>query len=180
MGYALADAAQNAGHEVVLVTGPVSIDAPSGCEVHPIETTGELQSACLELFPQCDGVIAAAAVCDYRPLERITGKISKTGEPVTFELVETADVLAELGSQKKHRWVIGFALESQDPRENAMRKLKMKKCDYIILNNTRAISSLLNDIEVLDPEGQIIKAMSGTKIEIAERLIGWLTQRFAN
>ena len=88
------------------------------------------------LFPLCDGVIATAAVCDYRPRARITGKITKTGQPMVLELVETSDVLAELGSQKEHRWIVGFALESQDPRNNAMRKLRMKNCDCIVLNDT--------------------------------------------
>ena len=104
MGYALAVAAIERGHEVVLVTGPADLSPPAGCELHRIETTDQLRQTCLQLFPACDGVIATAAVCDYRPRHRTSGKMTKTGQPVILELVETSDVLAELGSQKQHQW----------------------------------------------------------------------------
>ncbi len=172
MGYSLAAAALARGHQVELVTGPVEQPAPAGCAVHRIETTDQLRQRCLELFPECDGVIATAAVCDYRPKERITGKITKTGRPITLELTETSDVLAELGGQKGHRWVVGFALESQDPRNNAMRKLRMKNCNCIVLNDTSAIGSLTNTVEVLSPEAETIALFKGTKEEVADRLLG--------
>lgn len=172
MGYSLAAAALARGHQVELVTGPVEQSAPVGCAVHRIETTDQLRQRCLELFPQCDGVIATAAVCDYRPKERISGKITKTGHPITLELTETSDVLAELGGQKGHRWVVGFALESQDPRNNAMRKLRMKNCNCIVLNDTSAIGSLTNTVEVLSPEAETIALFKGTKEEVADRLLG--------
>lgn len=171
MGYSLASAAIAAGHEVVLVTGPVEQPAPQGCEVYRIETTDELRQRCLELFPACDGVIATAAVCDYRPQARITGKITKTGQPMVLELVETSDILAELGSQKGNRWIVGFALESQDPRNNAMRKLRMKNCDCIVLNDTTAIGSLTNSVEVLSPDAETIAIYEGTKQRVAEQLL---------
>lgn len=179
MGYSLAAAACARNHDVILVSGPVQIPAPEGCRVLPIETTDQLRTACLEHFPSCDGVIATAAVCDYRPRQRIAGKITKTGEPVSFELVETADVLAELGGIKEHRWVIGFALESQDPRNNALRKLKMKKCDFIVLNDTSAIGSETNQVEVLGPDGATVTEFSGLKTAIADQLLCWIEQRFA-
>jgi phosphopantothenoylcysteine decarboxylase/phosphopantothenate--cysteine ligase len=172
MGYSLAAAALARGHQIELVTGPVEQSAPVGCTVHRIETTDQLRQRCLELFPECDGVIATAAVCDYRPKERITGKITKTGRPITLELTETSDVLAELGGQKGHRWVVGFALESQDPRNNAMRKLRMKNCNCIVLNDTSAIGSLTNTVEVLSPEAETIALFKGTKEEVADRLLG--------
>ena len=179
MGYGLAQAAIDAGHEVVLVTGPVEISPPDGCEVVRIETTAELQAKCMELFPACDGVIAAAAVCDYQPKVRIKGKITKTGQPVSFDLIETADVLAELGSVKQHRWVMGFALESQDPRNNAIRKLKMKNCDCIVLNDTSAISSETNLVEVITPDGQVVSTYEGSKLDVARKLINWIEQHIA-
>ncbi len=171
MGYSLVTAAIAAGHEVVLVTGPVEQAPPDGCEVYRIETTDELRQRCLELFPSCDGVIATAAVCDYRPRARMTGKITKTGQPIVLELVETSDVLAELGTQKEHRWIVGFALESQDPRNNAMRKLRMKNCDCIVLNDTSAIGSLTNSVEILSPSAETIAVYKGTKQHVAERLL---------
>lgn len=174
MGYAIAEAAVKAGHEVVLVTGPVDLPVPAGVKVTQIETTDELRMSCLELFPSCDGIIATAAVCDYRPLKRVEGKITKTGEPIVLELVETSDVLAELGEQKQDRWVVGFALESQDPRNNAMRKLRMKNCDCIVLNDTSAISSMENQVEILSPDAETIAEFRGLKTSIAEQLIEFI------
>ena len=90
---------------------------------------------------------------------------------MVLELVETSDVLAELGTQKEHRWIVGFALESQDPRNNAMRKLRMKNCDCIVLNDTSAIGSLTNSVEILSPEAETIAIYKGTKQQVAERLL---------
>jgi phosphopantothenoylcysteine decarboxylase/phosphopantothenate--cysteine ligase len=179
MGYALAAAALNRGHEVELVTGPVELPPPAGCTVHRIETTDQLRARCVELFPQCDGVIATAAVCDYRPRQRVSGKMTKTGQPITLELVETSDVLAELGEHKGDRWVLGFALESQDPRNNAMRKLRMKHCNAIVLNDTSAIGSLDNTVEVLSPEAGTIAVFRGSKAEVAERLLELVETNFS-
>lgn len=176
MGYSLAAAALERGHEVVLVTGPAELKPPVGCELHPIETTDQLRQTCLNLFPGCDGVIATAAVCDYRPRQKVSGKLTKTGQPIVLELVETSDVLAELGASKQHRWVVGFALESQDPRNNAMRKLRMKNCDCIVLNDTSAISSLTNHVEVLSPEAQTIAEFSGPKEDVAKQLMQFIEQ----
>lgn len=177
MGYAVAEAALAAGHEVVLVTGPVDLKPPAGCEVHPVVTTGQMRDACVRLFPRCDGVIAAAAVCDYQPKQRITGKIAKTGAPISIEVIETDDVLAELGRQKDARWVVGFALEAINPRENALQKLRAKNCDWIVLNAPTAIGSETNSVELLDPAGGTVAAWSGTKAEVARSLVAWLDER---
>ncbi|MGV2334474.1 MAG UNVERIFIED_CONTAM: phosphopantothenoylcysteine decarboxylase [Planctomycetaceae bacterium] len=179
MGYALAAAAIAAGHQVELVTGPVELPPPPGCQLHRIETTDQLRETCLRLFPGCDGVIATAAVCDYKPRQRTSGKITKTGQPIVLELVETSDVLAELGAARGHRWVVGFALESQDPRNNAMRKLRMKNCSCIVLNDTSAIGSATNHVEVLSPEASTIAEFRGTKEDVAQKLLQLIDTRIA-
>lgn len=179
MGYALARSAIQAGHEVALVTGPVSIDAPEGCEVYPVETTDEMYQQCAQLFTDCDGVIGTAAVCDYRIKTRKPGKIAKTGEAITLELVETIDVLAELGTQKGDRWVMGFALESQDARFNAVRKLYSKKCNAIVLNSVSAIGATENQVEVIDQSQETVATCSGPKPEVADFLIRWIENHIA-
>jgi phosphopantothenoylcysteine decarboxylase/phosphopantothenate--cysteine ligase len=179
MGYAIAAAALAAGHAVELVTGPVELTPPPGCSVHRIETTDQLRETCLRIFPSCDGVIATAAVCDYRPLQRVSGKITKTGQPIVLELVETSDVLAELGAAREHRWVVGFALESQDPRNNAMRKLRMKHCNCIVLNNTSAIGSPNNHVEVLSPDADTMAEFQGSKEQVATSLLELIQTRIA-
>jgi len=174
MGHALAEAAMNAGHEVVLVSGPVDLPPPEGCEVHSVETTAQMKDACVAAFPGCDGVIAAAAVCDYKPRNRITGKIAKTGGPITIEMIETDDVLAELGRTKNGRWVVGFALEAESERENALQKLRAKNCDVVVLNRPAAIGSTDNAVELIDPNGTVVLELSGTKLEVAAGLIRWI------
>lgn len=180
MGYALARSAIAAGHEVALVSGPVTIAPPAGCELYQVETTDEMFAQCEKLFADCDGVIGTAAVCDYRIKTRKPGKIAKTGEAITLELVETIDVLAELGTQKGDRWVMGFALESQDARFNAVRKLYSKKCDAIVLNSVSAIGSSENFVEVIDQSQEIVATYSGEKSRVADSLIEWIQQHLAD
>jgi phosphopantothenoylcysteine decarboxylase / phosphopantothenate---cysteine ligase len=179
MGYALAEAARDAGHDVLLVSGPVHLSAPRDCECIRVNTTAEMRDACISHFSACDGVIAAAAVCDYKPLNRVTGKISKTGGPITLEMIETDDVLAELGRRKERRWVLGFALEATNARENALQKLRAKNCDWIVLNGPAAIGAENNSVEVLEGSGRVVTNFSGTKPEVARHLISWIDTHVA-
>ncbi|HEY0982702.1 MULTISPECIES: phosphopantothenoylcysteine decarboxylase [unclassified Schlesneria] len=175
MGYAIAEAIVAAGHEAVLVTGPVTLTPPEGCETHNVETTEQLLNTCNRLFGDCDGVIATAAVCDYRPRERFQGKLAKTGVSLELELVETADVLAELGMNKGSRWIVGFALESDEfAHINALRKLKHKNCDAIVLNRPTAIGSMNNEIEIIDKSGKGVANYSGSKTDVASQLWQWI------
>lgn len=174
MGYALTEAVLASGNEVILVSGPVHLHPPAGCECVHVNTTAQMRDACIDHFERCDGVIAAAAVCDYKPLNRITGKISKTGGPITLEMIETDDVLAELGRLKGKRWVLGFALEAANARENALQKLRAKNCDWIVLNGPAAIGSESNSVEVLDATGHVVTSSSGTKVEVAQHLVSWI------
>lgn len=174
MGYALAAAAVAAGHQVELVTGPVCLKPPQGCQVTAVESSQEMFDACERLFALCDGVIAAAAVTDYTPKLKAKGKIKKTGQGLTLELVETADVLAALGATKGIRWVVGFALEAQNPREGALRKLSTKHCDAIVLNRPSAIGSEDNRVELITANGQTAATWADSKSAIAKLLIEWI------
>jgi len=178
MGYAIAESAIAAGHAVCLVTGPVLIPTPPGCDVHQVETSQQMLDTCCDLLTQCDGVIGAAAVCDYRPQTRVSGKISKTGVPIVLELVETADVLAELGRRKGHRWIVGFALEADDPHAKALRKLRKKQCNAILLNRPAAINALDNSVELIDGSGEVVARWSGLKRAVADELIRWIENAF--
>ncbi len=174
MGYAIAQAALQQGWQVVLVSGPVELSAPPGCEFHQVITTAQMKDACERLFPHCDGVIATAAVCDYKPVQRVTGKMKKIGGPITVEMIETDDVLAELGKTKGERWVLGFALEAQNPRENALQKLRRKNCDWIVLNSPEAIGAEENSVELISSTGETVGNWSGPKSRIATALVEWL------
>jgi phosphopantothenoylcysteine decarboxylase/phosphopantothenate--cysteine ligase len=179
MGYALVEAVLEAGWEAVLVSGPVELPPPAGCEFHPVVTTAQMREACVALFPGCDGVIAAAAVCDYQPATRFPGKLSKQGGPITLEMIETDDVLAELGRMKGARWVVGFALEAQNPRENALQKLRRKNCDWIVLNSPAAIGAETNAVELIDAEERTVATWEGSKRSIARKLVAFLQQALA-
>ena len=139
-----------------------------------------MKDACERLFPDCDGVIATAAVCDYKPVVRLTGKMKKVGGPITMEMIETDDVLAGLGAIKEHRWVLGFALEAQNPRENALQKLRRKNCDWIVLNSPDAIGSEENRVELISSTGETVGNWSGQKSRIATSLVEWLAKQPAS
>src|SRR5262245_2567183 len=109
MGYALADAAQRHGWTVTLVSGPVAMQPPSHITFRAVTAAQEMLDACLEIFPAVDGVIAAAAVADYRPKTRITGKLHRTHRTLRLEFVPNPDILAELCRRKGHRWAVAFA-----------------------------------------------------------------------
>ena len=109
MGRALAQAALDEGHEVVVVSGPVQVDYPPRAEVFSVITTDDMLEVCQRIFPQCDGLIGAAAPCDYQPRRVETQKIAKTGDPLVLHLVETADVVATMGANRlPHQWLVGF------------------------------------------------------------------------
>ncbi len=178
MGSALASAALALGHEVIIVSGPVEVQYPAQAEVIRVVTTDELLAACREEFPQCDGLIGAAAPCDYRPVRVESQKIAKTGGPLTLELVETPDVVATLGAEKRHnQWLVGFALETEDHHFRAITKAEKKRCDLMVLNGPQAMHSPDNHVEVLDRQGTVIKTISGSKEHVAHGILQIIQSR---
>lgn len=172
MGCALAQAALSLGHEVVIVTGPVELEYPSAARVHHVLTTDEMLFTCQREFPQCDGLIGAAAPCDYKPISVSEQKLSKTGESLKLELWETPDVVATLGATKRSdQWTVGFALETEDPHFRAITKLERKSCDLIVLNGPDAMTSNQNSIELLNPQGAAILKSQGSKREVADQIM---------
>jgi phosphopantothenoylcysteine decarboxylase/phosphopantothenate--cysteine ligase len=172
MGAALAGACLERGHEVIIISGPVSVAYPEGAEVVPVVTTAEMLARAVEIFPGCDGAIGAAAPCDYQPRQVAASKIAKTGQPLTIELIETKDVVAELGATKKPgQWVVGFALETDDRRFRSIVKLEKKHCDMMVSNGPEAIDSAENHVEVLAADGELLDTISGGKEEVARRII---------
>ncbi|WP_430452614.1 phosphopantothenoylcysteine decarboxylase [Rhodopirellula europaea] len=178
MGAALAGAALALGHDVVMVSGPVSVDYPDGVKLINVLTTQEMLQAAGEAFQDCDGAIGAAAPCDYMPRHVSTQKLSKTGEPLQLELIETPDVIATLGQSKRQdQWVVGFALETDDRRFRATVKLERKHCDLMVSNGPEAINSSENQVELLDPSGDVIEHIRGTKEHVAQRLLHQIHHR---
>lgn len=177
MGRALAEAALAVGHDVTIISGPVSIDYPAAAEVVPVVSTEEMLAASREAFARCAGLIGAAAPCDYRPVHVEPNKIAKTGEPLRLHLIETDDVVATLGCGKGDRWVVGFALETEDHRLRALVKLERKCCDLIVLNSTDAMDSLDNSVDVIDPNGTVVGKFAGRKENVADGILQVIQER---
>ncbi|HUY91908.1 MAG TPA: phosphopantothenoylcysteine decarboxylase [Pirellulales bacterium] len=178
MGQALAEAMLAAGHRVTIVSGPVEIAYPPAAEVVNVVSTEEMLAACRELFPACDGLIGVAAPCDYRPVRVAEGKIQKTGQPLELHLIETPDVVATLGAEKRPgQWLVGFALETDDQRLRALAKLEKKSCELMVLNGPQAMHALTTEVELLDKQGQVIAAFSGSKQDVARGIAEVIQQR---
>ena len=177
MGRALTDAFLAAGHEVVIVSGPVEVVYPTQAEVVPITSTEDMLEACLNLFPECDGMIGAAAPCDYRPIRVASHKLAKTGESLKLHLVETPDVVALCGAIKEHQWIVAFALETEDHRMRALQKLERKSADLIVLNGPGAIQAADTEIEIIDPRGEILAAIAGSKEKVAREIARVVEER---
>jgi phosphopantothenoylcysteine decarboxylase/phosphopantothenate--cysteine ligase len=135
MGYAIADAALCRGARVILISAPTHLQPPHGCELVSVTTAEEMRQAVLDRLSEASIVIKAAAVADYRPVQRAEQKIKRTG-PLTIELEPTEDILAEVVlARKPGTLVIGFAAETERPLEHARGKLERKGADAIVLNN---------------------------------------------
>jgi phosphopantothenoylcysteine decarboxylase/phosphopantothenate--cysteine ligase len=177
MGKALAEAALERGHEVIIVSGPVDLTYPP-TEVINVVSTEEMLEVCRRIFPDCDGMIGVAAPCDYRPVKVAEQKIAKTGEPLVLHLIETEDIVASLGVAKRaSQWVVGFALETEDPRLRALAKLEKKHCDLIVLNGPEAMNALDNRVEVIDPSGTSIQSFAGSKDRVARDIFAAIEKR---
>ncbi len=177
MGKALAEAALARGHDIVIVSGPVDISYPAEAEVVWVISTEEMLAACQRVFPDCDGLIGVAAPSDYRPVKVETNKIAKTGEPLTLQLVETADVVATLGAAKTRQWLVGFALETEDHRLRALAKAEKKACNLMVLNGPEAMHSLENHVEILDRQGNVLTTLAGAKEDVARGIFAVIEER---
>lgn len=177
MGAALAEAALELGHAAVIVSGPVEVAYPREAAVHRIVSTEEMLAVARAAFAECDGLIGAAAPCDYRPRQIAGQKIAKTGDPLLLELVETEDVVATLAAEKRLRWVVGFALETEDHRLRALAKLERKHCDLMVSNGVDAINAEENRVEILDPAGNVLRQAVGSKAAVAREILAVIENR---
>lgn len=136
MGYALAAAAAHAGHRVLLISGPTSLDVPEGIDFLPVETAEEMFQAVANYLPKMDAAIFAAAVADYTPAAPAIQKIKKSGDILTLEFVKTKDILGSArGELGFTGFLVGFAAETENLEANARAKLEKKGCDLVIAND---------------------------------------------
>lgn len=136
MGYEIAHAAAHAGHQVLLVSGPTSLDVPDGIDFIPVESAAEMYDVVERYLPKMDAAIFAAAVADYTPAAPSDQKIKKSGETLSLELVKTKDILGSARSPIGFTgFLVGFAAETENLEANARLKLEKKGCDLIVAND---------------------------------------------
>jgi len=173
MGHALAEAARDRGADVTLITAPTSLPEPAGIRVIRVGTAEEMRRAVQNAVPRADVLIMSAAVADYRPIRAAKDKIKKGKAGLTVELERTPDIL---GSVKGNLIKVGFAAESSDLVENAKKKVKQKRLDFIVANDITARDSGFgtdtNRVTIIDCKGKVDGLPLLTKREVAERILG--------
>lgn len=179
MGFAIAAEAARRGADVVLVAAPTSLTTPAGVQRVDIETAEEMRAAVLREWPSTQIVVKAAAVADFRPVERRTEKIKKEdlaeGEGLSIQLERTPDILAEICREKGDRVVVGFAAESHDVIAGARRKLLRKGCDFIVANDiSRSDGGFdveTNQVSFIWPGGEVEALPLLTKRDVAVEML---------
>lgn len=181
MGYAIAEAACAAGATVTLVSGPVSLAAPSGVEVVPVQTAEDmLRASSAEVDKGADIFIATAAVADYRPSATADQKMKKSSETLSLELVRNPDTLATIAARSDAPFTVGFAAETNDVAAYATDKMKRKKLAMIVANDVSApgigFNSDQNAVTVFWSGGQ--RAIGpAPKSEVARELVALIAER---
>lgn len=185
MGYAIAAECAERGADVILVSGPVSIELE-----HPrinlvsVRSASEMHSECARWFTSCNACIMTAAVADYTPGTRHDNKIKRGNGDLNLVLKPTVDILKELGENKTEGQVlVGFAIETDNERDNAKMKLHNKNLDFIVLNSLReegaGFNSDTNKITIIDRDGSVadydVKSKSLVAVDIVNHLSGLLT-----
>lgn len=181
MGYALAIAAKRRGAEVTLVSGPSTLPMPRGVKCIGVSTAVEMRDAVLENYQQSTVVIKAAAVADYRPAVLAENKIKKRDDTLLLKLERNPDIIAELGKNKGKRFLIGFAMESENLVENAASKMAKKNMDYIVANlvtkKGAGFQGDTNIVTIMGRDGIIEELPLLDKMQVADRILDKLIGR---
>ncbi|MCD2256218.1 bifunctional phosphopantothenoylcysteine decarboxylase/phosphopantothenate--cysteine ligase CoaBC [Agrilactobacillus fermenti] len=185
MGYALAKAAALAGAQVYLISTNASRVVPHGVKAQYVQSALEMQQAVKKIFATVDVVIMAAAVSDYRPEKKWSKKIKKgTANDLTdLKLVKNPDILASLGEEKQHQYLVGFAAETNDLETYANQKLTRKHADMIIANDVSkqelGFNSDFNAVTVLTHSSKPIRLPVAAKSQLATKIIDLIAQHIS-
>ena len=180
MGFALAAAAADAGAEVTLVAGPVSLPTPAGVSRIDVITAAEMHAAVMARVADCDVFIGCAAVADYRAAEIAPQKIKKTGETLELRLVRNPDIIAAVAAHRPRPFTVGFAAETNDLLAHARQKLERKGLDLVIANDVSrsdiGFGSDHNEVRVISAAGDG-EPQTGSKQAVARALIEDIAHR---
>lgn len=185
MGYAIAGELATRGARVALISGRTNLAAPAGVERIDVLSAEEMYRAVMERFPQADGAVMCAAVADYTPAQVSTTKLKKGEGDLVIRLKRTKDIAAEAGRTKGGRLLVGFALETDHERDNALDKMRRKHFDFIVLNSLRdpgaGFAGDTNKITLMDAQGGIdeypLETKSAAAVRIADRIERWFSDR---
>ena len=182
MGYALAEAAADAGARVTLISGPTQLPCPPRVTRVDVISADDMYQASMANMGSCDIFIACAAVADYRPAHIEEQKIKKQNTSMHIELVRNPDIVSAVASHAQRPFTVGFAAETQDVIHYAKGKLEKKNLDMIIANDvsdTRiGFNSDENSVTIIDPSGQQKLEQMG-KRQLAKQLIDLIAARYA-
>lgn len=184
-GYALAQAALDAGAHVTLITTPTGLPLPVGAQVIEVESAQQMAEVVQALIPSTDALIMAAAVADFRPEVASEQKIKKTDKGLQLDLVRTQDILQAVGQQREQLGrpyvLLGFAAETEDLLKNAKSKLKRKNADYIVANDVSSSGAGFqvdtNIVTILGADGSVISLPQQSKAAVAESIIQRIATR---
>ncbi|MBT2649669.1 bifunctional phosphopantothenoylcysteine decarboxylase/phosphopantothenate--cysteine ligase CoaBC [Bacillus sp. ISL-34] len=175
MGYALAEEAIEMGAEVTLITGPVNLTPPSKAKVIPVESAADMYDAVFDQFDSSDVVIMTAAVADYKPKIYHAQKMKKQPGENVIEFERTKDILMELGENKTHQILVGFAAETNNVEEYAKGKLVKKNADMIVANNVTVAGAGFgtdtNIVTIYDKDGSATELPKMSKADIAKSIL---------
>lgn len=175
MGYELAGEALRRGAEVILISGPTHIFPPPEAKLKKVRTAQEMEKEIVAHFGQADVVIMAAAISDFRFAETSSQKIKKEKLEKKIDILPTEDVLQKLSSKKGAKIIVGFAAETEDVVNNALKKMKKKSLDLIVANNVLdegiGFESDFNQVSIIFPDGKTIHTEKKSKLEISQIIL---------
>ncbi len=180
MGYALAKEVKSRGADVLLISGPSNLEAPSGVDLVKVNTTREMLNTIKDNFDDCDALIKAAAPLDYRPATVSDKKIKKTEENLNLTFIKNPDISEEISKIKKNQIMVGFAAETDNLIQNAKNKIKRKDVDFIVLNDISredaGFRSDTNIATIIDKNGNINEYLKMSKQELSKIIVDKLEE----
>lgn len=181
MGYAIAEEARDRGAEVILVSGPTSLNPPKNVRIINIKTNEEMKNEIFNNFEWADIVIKSAAVADYKPKEYSKEKIKKGEGDLNICLTRDNDILKSLGDIKTHQILVGFAAESNDVLKNAEKKLKNKNLDFIVANDITSsdtgFGSEDNKVVIISKNNEKLELEKMSKKEVASNIFDMILEK---
>ena len=173
MGYAIAEAALDAGHDVILISGPVTLAPPRNAKFISVSTSDEMFDAVHQHANASDICVLCAAVADYKAAKVSPVKIKKSADGISIQLVPTRDILQSLGRQRAGKFLlVGFAAETDHLEANATKKLREKNCDIIVANDARiGMETDENELLILFRDGKTKKISRAPKKFLACELV---------